>query len=79
VFGGPRGLDTDGLTAAEVVVSYQNAEDAPPYRTMRAKQGVVVDAADAAGSAGSCRRPPPGSPATPAAATSTVTAARSAC
>ncbi len=49
VFGGPRGLDTDGLAADEVVVSYQNAEDAPPYRTMRAKQGVVVEADDAGG------------------------------
>ena len=62
VFGGPRGLDTDGLTAAEVVVSYQNAEDAPPYRTMRAKQGVVVDAAVAAGRGWIVRTTTPGLP-----------------
>ena len=49
VFGGPSGLDVDGVRAGEVVVSYQNDEEEPPYAVMRAKQGVHLGYADAAG------------------------------
>jgi hypothetical protein len=48
VFGGPTGLDVDGLRPDEVVVSYQNDEDAS-YAVMRAKQGVNLGDADARG------------------------------
>ena len=48
VFGGPTGLDVDGLAPDEVVVSYQNDEDAS-YEVMRAKQGVNLGDADARG------------------------------
>lgn len=46
VFGGPTGLDADGVLADEVVVSYQNDEDEPPYAAVRAKQGVNLGYAD---------------------------------
>ncbi|MCX6466300.1 MAG: trypsin-like peptidase domain-containing protein [Pseudonocardiales bacterium] len=48
-FGGPTGLDVDGVAADEVVVSFQNDEDDPPFRAMRAKQGVLLGYADEEG------------------------------
>jgi hypothetical protein len=49
VFGGPTGLDVDGVEVDEVVVSYQNAEEEPPYAVMRAKQGVNLGFEDDSG------------------------------
>lgn len=45
VFGGPEGLDEDGLEIAERVYSYQNDSD-DPLPTMRAKQGVAIGTYD---------------------------------
>lgn len=42
VFGGPDGLDEDGLDSGERVFSYQNAADDGPLPVMRAKQGMAV-------------------------------------
>ena len=48
-FGGPEGLNTDGLAIGDLVFSYQNDMEDPPFPVMRAKQGINLGNADPEG------------------------------